>query len=243
MKHTFKFIFLVNIILLITITLLSFTSFAQNKIYIGFSFSPDYSFRTLNNADGSGGPNLSIKSRNSIEKSKLGYTTALKFGYRVSEIVSIETGIEYANKGYGMKEQDIILIDPEPNSAIKYKSHFNYNYIGIPLKAKFTFGNQKLHFIAGAGGVTNFLINAKIKSKLTYADRSRKSVNHSYKNDLNKIDITPELSIGLHYRLTNKIYFSADPTFRYSLVKLKNAPIQEKLWSAGLVFGMLYDLK
>lgn len=232
-----------KLLFLLTIILLTLTSFAQNKIYIGFSFSPDYSFRTLKNADGSSGSDYSIKSRNSIEKAKLGYTTAFKIGYHISNIISLETGVEYSNKGYGMKEQDIIFIDPDPNAAIKYKSHFNYNYIGIPLKAKFAFGYQKLRFIAGGGVVTNFLINAKIKSKLTYADGSKKCVNESYKNDVNEINITPELSIGLVYKLTNKINISAEPTFRYTLIKVKNAPVQEKLWSAGLLFGMLYELK
>lgn len=230
-------------LLLLSISLLSLTAFAQNKIYIGFSFSPDYSFRDLKNGDGSIGSDLTIKSRNNSEQEKFGYTTSLRLGFHLSENLSLETGVGYANKGYRTKEQNIIIINPDPNAPLKYQSNITYEYLGIPLKAKLNFGKENLSFIAGAGLVTNFLMNAKTSSKLTYSDGKTKRVKESFTKDLNKIDFTPEVSFGIVFKLSNKFNFSAEPTFRYSLMKIKDAPVEEKLWNAGLTLCITYDLK
>lgn len=230
-------------LLLIVITLISLSALAQNKIYIGYSFSPDYSFRTLSKSDGSSGTALTIKSRNNLEQAKFGYTTALKIGYYLSDILSLESGIEFANKGYKIKQQDIIYEYPDPAGPINYKTNFTYQYLGIPLKVKMTFGRQKLNFTAGAGMVTNFLLSAKIESTSAYADGKTKRNKQSLAKDLNKIDITPELSFGIVYRLNNKINLSAEPTFRYGLFKIIDAPVKEKLWNAGLALSIKYDLK
>ena len=54
-----------------------------NKFSIGFNFSPDVvCYRTLHNKQGGVGGDAVIKSRNSIEIDKFGYTTGLNINYR-----------------------------------------------------------------------------------------------------------------------------------------------------------------
>jgi len=213
-----------------------------NKISIGYNFSPDYNFRTLKNGDGNSSTDLVIKVRNDIEKAKFGFTTGFNITFHFSNLLSFETGVQYSNKGYKTKEQDLTYFPPNPSSPYKATTSYSYQYIGIPLKAKFTFGKNKTRFISSAGFITNFLIGAKQSINYKYSDGKKEKKNQSSTSGYNKIDISPMVSIGIDYKLTDKIHLSAEPTFRFGLSKTKDAPVKEKLWNAGLVIGISYNL-
>ena len=235
-------------LLMLLFTFLSATTFGQNskqvnKISIGYSFSPDYSFRTLKNGDGNSSIDLVIKSRDDIEKAKFGYTTGLNVTFHFSDLLGFETGVQYSNKGYKTKEQDLTYFPPNPSLPNKATTNYSYQYIGIPLKAKFTFGKSKARFISSAGFMTNFLINVKQTSNYKYSDGKTEKKNQSSTSGFNKIDISPMVSIGIDYKLTDKIHLSAEPTFRFGLSKTKDTPVKEKLWNAGLTLGISYSLK
>ena len=235
-------------LLMLLLTFLSATTFGQksnqgNKISIGYSFSPDYSFRALKNGDGNSSTDLVIKSRDDIEKAKFGYTTGLNVSFHFSDLLSFETGVQYSNKGYKTKEQDLTYFPPNPSLPNKATTNYSYQYIGIPLKAKFIFGKSKARFISSAGFMTNFLINVKQASNYKYPDGKTEKKNQSSTSGFNKIDISPMASIGIDYKLTDKIHLSVEPTFRFGLSKTKDAPLKEKLWNAGLALGISYSLK
>lgn len=212
---------------------------------IGFNFSPDYSFRTLKNNDGSSSSDLVIKSRNDIEIAKFGYTTGLTIFFNVTQKIGLETGIQYSNKGFKTKNQDLIYIPLPPNPSLptKLKINYAYNYIGFPIKAKFTSGKTKLLFIASAGFTTNFLLNVKQTNYFEYADGKKEKKTESTTSDFNKVDITPMISTGFEYKVSNKIHFIAEPTFRFGLLKTKDTPVSEKLWNFGLNIGFYHGLK
>ena len=77
------------------------------KILIGFNFSPDYSSRTLKNNYGSPSSDLVIKSRQDNEDAKFGYTTGLNVCFNFSQLLGFETGIQFSNKGFKTKSQDL----------------------------------------------------------------------------------------------------------------------------------------
>ncbi|MBS1755487.1 MAG: PorT family protein [Bacteroidetes bacterium] len=235
-------------LLLLLLTFFVATTFGQkskpgNKISIGYSFSPDYSFRTLKNGDGKSSTDLVIKSRDDIEKAKFGYTTGFNVTFHFSDLLGFETGVQYLNKGYKTKEQDLTYFPPNPSLPNKATTSYSYQYIGIPIKAKFSFGKNKVRFISSAGFMTNFLINVKQSTNYKYSDGKKEKKDQSSNSGFNKIDISPMASIGVDYKLTDKIHLSADPTFRFGLIKTKDTPVKEKLWNVGLVFGISYDLK
>ena len=108
-----------NHLLILLLTFISLAVSAQkpkqsHKINIGFSFSPDYSFRTLKNGDGNSSTDQVIKSRNDIEKAKFGYTTGLNVAFHFSSLIGFETGVHYSNKGYKTIEQHLIYFPPSP---------------------------------------------------------------------------------------------------------------------------------
>jgi hypothetical protein len=229
-------------------TIISFTSHAQDKnskqkILIGFNFSPDYSFRTLENNDGSSSTDFVIKSRNNIEQAKVGYTTGLNVYINASQPVGFETGIQFSNRGYKTKSQNLIFSFPSPNLPTKVKTTYSYQYIGVPLKAKFSFGKSKVRFVSSVGFITNLLLNVDQTNNLEYANGMVEKKTQSSTSGFKKVDLSPTISVGMDYQLNNKIHLLVEPTLRYGLLKTVDAPVTENLWTAGLNVGFYYVLK
>ena len=235
-------------LLILVATFASLTVPGQNtnqtqKIIIGFNFSPDYSSRTLKNNDDASSSDLVIKNRNDIETAKFGYTTGLNVYVNFSQLVGFETGIQYSNKGYKTKNQDLVYFPPSPSSPTKARFIYAYQYIGIPLKAKFSFGKNKVRFVSSIGFMTNFLLNIKQTANYEYSNGKTEKKSQSSKSGFNKVDISPMLSVGVDYKLNSRINLFAEPTFRYGVIKTKDAPVTEHLWNVGLNIGFYYALK
>ena len=236
-----------QLLILITICI-SLTAQGQKtgpvkKFLIGFNFSPDYSFRTLKNNDGSSSSDLIINSRNGYEVAKFGYTTGLSFILNFSQLIGLETGVQYSNKGYKTKTQDLVYFPANPELPIKATTNYPYNYIGIPMKARFSFGKNKLRFITGIGFMTNLLLHAGQTTKYQYSDGRTEKKTQTRTYDFNEVDISSMISIGIDYNLNNKMHFTAEPTFRYGLTKTIDTPVSEKLWNAGINLGFYYVLR
>jgi opacity protein-like surface antigen len=229
-------------IFLLTAILATFTVQAQ-KILIGYNFSADYNYRTLKNSDGSSSATLVINSRNDEETARFGYTTGLNVCFNLSKPIAFETGIQYSNKDYQRKGQYIAFTPFDPTDPVKVSWVFAYQYIGIPLKAKFSFGKGRLRFVTGIGFTTSILLNYMQTATYEYADGSTEKRRSSSTAGFNKIDLSPMISVGADYKLNNKVHVFAEPTFRYGLIRVKDAPVTEKLWNAGLNVGVYYAIK
>ncbi len=234
-------------IFLLTTILMSFAVKAQQtnltkKIFIGFNFSPDYSFRTLKNYDGSSSADFVIKNRNELEVAKFGYTTGLNVRFHFSQLAGLETGVQFSNKGYETRNQDLVYFPPSPGSPTKAKFNYAYQYIGIPLKARFIFGKNKVRFFSSIGFMTNFLVQVKQTAQYQFSNGEKEKISESSKSGFHQVDISPMLSIGIDYKLNNKMHLLAEPTFRYGVIKTKDAPVAEYLWNAGLNVGFYYAL-
>src|SRR5690606_37174350 len=118
-----------------------------------------------------------------------------------------------------------------------------YNYIGIPIKAKYTIGKNKIRIVAGAGLQANFLLNAKTTAHIEYADGKAEKKIQNTTSGFNKMDISPIISMGVDYTPETKIHLFIEPNFRYGLITTKDAPVKQYLWNAGLNFGIYYVLK
>lgn len=214
-----------------------------NKVLIGYNFSSDYNYRTLKNNDNTPMADVIIKSRNQFEIAKFGYTTGVDLLFNCSKNWGLETGLQYSNNGYKTENQELSFGSPDETLPIKAQFIYSYQYVGIPLKAKYIFGKNNLHFISSVGFMTNFLVNEKAKIKYEYKNGREETKTESNNSDINKINILPVISVGVDYKLCKKMHLVVEPTYRYSLLKLKNAPISENLWNMGLNVGLYYEIK
>ncbi|MBL0183329.1 MAG: PorT family protein [Chitinophagaceae bacterium] len=236
---------------ILLITASSFTAQGQGnkpakhfkQIQVGINFSPDYDFRTLKNNDGSSSSGLVIKSRNDVEAVKFGYTTGFNICINFSQLAALETGIQYSNKGYKTKKQALFYAPPNPGLPVNSKSIYSYQYIGIPLKVKVGFGNGKVRFLSSVGLMANFLLNVKQTSIYEYSDNRTEKKKQSTTAGYKKVDISPTISVGIDYKISSRIHLTAEPTFRYGIIKTTDTPVTENLWNAGLNIGAYYSLK
>ena len=219
------------------------TKNTANKILIGYNFSSDYNYRSLKNSNNKPMTEVVIESRNKTEIAKFGYTTGINVLFNCTKKWGLETGLQYSNNGYQTKKQNLTFEIPNETLPINAKFIYSYQYIGIPLKAKYSFGKKNIRGIAAVGVLTNFLVNEQTKIKYDYLNGREETKTEQNNSDLNKINILPVISVGLDYNLCRKMHLVAEPTYRYSLSKLKNSSISEYLWNMGLNVGLYYELK
>lgn len=215
----------------------------KDKILIGYNFSADYNYRTLKNNDGKSSNDEIITSRNEFEIFKFGYSTGLNLYFNAAKNWAFETGIQYSNNGYQTKKLDLSFEIPDDAFPSNVKFIYSYQYLGIPIKAKFSFGKKNIRFVSGVGVLTNFLVNANTKIKSSYLSGREENKTESTKSNFKKINIVPAISFGVDYKMCRNIHLMAEPTFRYSLLNTKDASITENLWNLGLNIGLYYVIK
>ncbi len=87
----------------------------------------------------------------------------------------------------------------------------------------------------------DYLIDAKIKTKSEFKDRSEKNINPINNEDFNNISITGLTSFGIDYKITPRIKFQFEPVFRYSFTPLVDAPLKGYLYSFGADFIVFFQ--
>jgi hypothetical protein len=227
----------------------SFALFAQEKptnnfkrFQLGINFSPDACFRMLENTNASSTSDELISLRNDMEIVKFGYTTGLNFQYNLNPIIALELGAHFSNKGYQMKKQDLVppTSQPDPSLPEQFKFVQNFQTIDLPLGVNFTLGKNNLRFITCVGAAANFLVKESQTTVLYYSDRTdKKNIPNTY--DYKKFNVTPFLSLGIDYRINQNMNIRIEPTIRYGIMKIIEAPITAYLFNAGFNVGYYYN--
>lgn len=215
----------------------------HDNISIGFSFSPDYNFRTLKNNNGASSSDMVIDIRDDTEKGKFGFTTGLNLNIKVSEKFKIQTGLLYSINGYRIPKQATYFPIPGPGQPTHFKANTSFNYLAIPLKLNFVSGNGKMRFIAGAGVSANFLLKESETVTAIYADGSEKKQEQSTNLEYKKFNLFSLISAGMEFKFKENIFLRTEPTFRYGLIKIIDQAVTAKLWNLGLNVGVCYKLK
>jgi hypothetical protein len=205
------------------------TSADMKKIQIGTNFSTDACYRTPN-------------SLGSISKPKFGYTTGLGLIYNLNKTVGFEIGLQFSDKGYQTEPCTYLIMDnvnifPSTRQYI----HSTY-YIDIPFKTNFTFGKKNIRFITSAGFAANFFIAENINVMDTYADGSKKLISQSTNHDNKNINLSPMVSFGIDWKITDKMNLKVEPTFKYGIINIIDNANHNYLWNYGVNVGFYYSM-
>jgi hypothetical protein len=236
-------------------SLICLNSFAQEKpaedpadMYhswqLGINVSPDYNFRTLKNNDGSAQSNEIMEIDNEIQRPKLGYTAGFALSYNFNQRLGIEMGLQFSDKGFQTKDFDNLtfgsMIDPRRGfsysnqGAVSVRYVYNDYYLDVPVKANLSFGKRKIRFITSAGIAANIFLKETITSVAKYEDGSHSRDRNNSTYDYSKLNISPMLSAGIDWKLGDRSNLRIEPTFRYGVIKIIDAPVTAYLWNAGL---------
>jgi hypothetical protein len=211
------------------------------RFFLGINFSPDLCYRTLKNSDGTAFIKNLMDADNKNETYKFGFTSGINACYLLTKHINIEVGVQYANKGFETKESALIF--GVPRSGIIYNTSNNptsgkiiyvFNYLDIPLKVNFVFGKKKTRFITGIGLTTDILIRGTNTFKGETAAGSTVKNSSNVTGNYNRVNLSPTISCGIEHTLNSRMFFKVEPTFRYSVLKVADAPIGTYLWSAGI---------
>jgi hypothetical protein len=207
-----------------------------SKIQIGIVLTPNLSYRSLfsNNINFTS----IIEGRNGYEIPKLGYNIGCNLIYNINTKISLESGLQFANKAYKQKlatyqigsQYDPLTGQYNSLSTINYKQTYNYYSLDIPLRVNYEIGEKKLKKIFTAGASVNILL---YNSTVTKQFSPEKKTSRSSSDIINPINFSPEIGFGLDYELSKKTNIRIIPNFSYGIIKIVDAPIAEHLWQFG----------
>ena len=110
------------------------------------------------------------------------------------------------------------------------------------LRVNFTAGSGKLRSITSVGVSANFLLKATVRNVYEYQDghKERETVDSPYEYE--KFGLSPMISTGVSYAFNDHLQLRFEPTARYGVLQLIDAPLTAHLWSVGLNVGAYLTL-
>jgi hypothetical protein len=237
-----------NLIFILLLFIIPFFAFSQDsgktrKFSVGLNFSPDYGYRTLK-TDNLTLNQLIINFRNEREKPKLGYTTGLTFNYYMNKRISFETGLLFSDKGEMFEWIDApfsTVSNPEP-IGVNININYHYYYLDIPLKTNiFLLTGQTKIYLSG-GISTNIFISHVSNYSIEFPDGQVKKDSRISNENFLPVNFTALGGFGISYDIKERYIIKLEPTLRYPLHSIIDAPIKSYLYSAGLNLGLSYKL-
>jgi len=209
------------------------------RIQLGVTFSPAYSYRTLKGDR----ENWALKLRNEDEIAKFGYSGGLNICFNRNSLFGIESGILYTNMGYRTKKRNLNFGDDVPDHELTIRHVYSYHYIDVPLKARLsTEWQKKVRFSTGIGVITGFLVGF---TNTLQIENEKNQTSPLLTENHNRVNLSPIISAGVDYMITSKSFLRVEPVFQYGLVNTikSEAPISQYLWSMGVNVSYLIGIK
>lgn len=207
---------------------------------LGLNASPDFCYRTLQNNSGASSLDGLINMRNENERIILSYSSGINAAYQFNKCFGIETGLSYAVRGFQSKKTASIS-PPDPGVPTYFKSKYHFHFIDIPLKANFIFGENKLRFITSVGVTTNIFLKEMMTSILYFETHTDKYTFQST-DPYRTLNFSPTFSAGIDWNFRPNVNVRVEPCFQFSALKIIDAPVSGRLYSAGLKMSMYYRL-
>ena len=212
----------------------------RSRWSIGLNVAPALAYRDLKLVDGSVFPASLVDARNDLEDPRFGGSIAIMAAYSFNERFAIEAGIGYTLHGWQLDLDELSFGDPiDPRRGFVYATEDlvinsirqEFHYLDVPIRGTITFGNGRWRSVTGIGGSLNFLMRA---ANVSVINDERRATELDYYEDLN---FTVTGSTGIAFVPKGRSEFRLEPTFRYALLPIIDAPITGYLWSAGVNFG------
>ncbi|MCI5058427.1 MAG: PorT family protein [Flavobacteriales bacterium] len=188
--------------IIVAFTILSLPCIAQNH-FIGLKGGMNYT---------------NVYSTNLAEnQNRTGLNIGFTYDFKLNERFNVAADFLYTQKGF---TNDIIFTDDFGNpTGQKRTSQFNYDYLTLPLKGKFFFGNKFLGFL-GVGIVPAYLINAKTIDPAI--DGVTSEMIHDVTDIVTKFDLAAWAEIGADYEVSQGFIISTSIGYQPSLTNITN---------------------
>lgn len=175
-------------------------------------------------------------------ENRIGFIGGLTYEYKFSSKFSIEADLLYSQKGFTNKLMYAFnSVTLEDKKATTY---FNYDYISIPTKIGYSFGD-KISGIFQLGIVPSILINAKtIEGKIDGITDER---TYNLADRVRRFDFGGLLEVGCNYKLHEQFLIFSSLAYQQSFTTITNddyfSDSKIKHYGLSVFVGLKYALK
>ena len=171
-----------------------------------------------------------------LVKRRLGISTGVSIAYKISKLLSLQSGLYFEQKGctyqFTRNIYDYVYLQYD---NIICQQKINLSYITIPAKINFQFG-KKIIFFANIGANASYLIRGIVAA-------DEKDINdyffYNYNCGFSKLDFGLNLGCGVEIPLSSKMNLIAQANHNNGLAHLDG---YMKNKSFGILLGAVYYL-
>lgn len=198
---------------------------------------------------------LIIAIRDEREVPKLAVGTVVNMGKQLGKRIGVEMGLGYHQLGWVHRVdlEDLTygdIIDPRrgyiyaTDNAIPSKSTFkdSFHYIEMPIGLTVRVGKGRLRSVSAVGMAPSIMVAARGRTIYEYGDGTKEETRYQKSEDFKGFNWFAYLSTGLALRTSDRFEWRLQPTVRYGLVDILDAPITASLYSGTVDVGFRYVL-
>lgn len=163
-------------------------------------------------------------------------SVGLSFNYTSKSHIGFGADVKYSAEG-GELDAKSMVGDVE----FVTNSRINADYIRIPLKAIYSFGNRgdKIRPTLSAGPSLGLLVHGKTVTELTGGEKNEVET----KDYFQKFDIGLQGTAGVNIKLSEKTWLNTDVAYYHGLKDAtKNDNLDQKNRNIGVNFGLMFGL-
>ena len=228
-------------ILLLSLPLIVTAQEKKSVSQVGINYSVDYCYRTLQ-AEGS--VQWIANMNDDSEVGIIGFNTGATYSYQFKKGLLLEGSLQYTRVGEQYKS---ITFTTSQGDVGEGRFANYYDYVGIPIKIGYALPiGKRLRLSIMSGISTNFFLARQIRSSVTYYDGTSENYSSSYKKEpygtqFENVNLVSVSSLGIDIRVFRAFSLRFEPTFRYSITPIMDAPIKQRPYSAGLNTSVFYS--
>ncbi|MDL2254841.1 PorT family protein [Bacteroidales bacterium OttesenSCG-928-J16] len=177
---------------------------------------------------------------------RIGATTGVTYEYRFKNCLSVGADLIYDQRGYLI--EDLWFTDAYGNILGNGEVKYHYDYISLPLKIGFNFGN-KFFGLANIGVIPSLLVNAKGIAPYFVLNLNIIEEKHKYdvSDGMRKFDLAGFVEIGAGYKFCDHYSVFASFAYQHSFRSFTDPDMwgSHKIYNNGMSFniGVKYALK
>ena len=221
---------------------------SQGSDIVEFVFSPTVDYRKINDHTPLG---KSLKQiRDDYDTRRPGFRFGFLYSKALNPKLSIKSGINMVFTGTdsdsrvarfpsqhdGNGGHDPSLGDSEGEII---KTSETFYFIEIPLLLSYNQSKKKWKPIFEMGFSFNYLLGRRFSWEID--DESNSTYNSDFEDEVNRIQLSANVSLGMGYQINDAISLSIQPIIRYHLTPLflgNNSNLSEYFYNYGFVLGL-----
>ncbi|HEY3371254.1 MAG TPA: porin family protein [Prolixibacteraceae bacterium] len=170
----------------------------------------------------------------------INYSAGISVQYNLNEKLKTKTGLLYSKKDFTTDINWQLNPDGIPDPEFNKESNMKLAYLEVPVLVshKFINGNN-VSIFASFGLITSFLIKEKeIDIMQDGKEKESDFWKTLYRTEFNPILFNIDFEIGLNYYISETVFLSIEPYYRYALNKISDEILKSNPMSYGLKLGL-----